>query len=148
LFQCFADDSTRIFSILGAAQAWQSRAEKVAHGGPGLSDLERLLYLALKNLADLEASAPSSPESRTAIMSLYSDALLLDDSDALVWLRIGRVAIADGAVGVARESFEEGLQLHPDHPLLMAGLLHLLIHVRISAMVCQIHRDEDSSRQI
>jgi hypothetical protein len=52
-----------------------------------------------------------------------------------VWLRLGRVAVAEGATSVAREAFEEGLELHLDHPLLMTDLLHLLIHVRSSTGV-------------
>lgn len=112
-------------------QAWHTRSKKVAqHAGAALSDLERLLYLTLKNLGDLEAAAPTNEQRRRMVVALYSDALSVDESDPLVWLRLGSEAAAGGAQGVSRGAFERGLKLHAQHPLLLRGLLHLNLEVR------------------
>lgn len=96
---------------------------------------ERLLYLVLKHLADVEVAYleqamvqggqcdPQKP------LALYADALNLDSSDVQLWLRFGRAAMTARAPAVARVAFERGLELHPHHPLLCEELLQVLIQI-------------------
>jgi hypothetical protein len=120
------------------AQAWQSRHKSIASGAEApLTDLERLLYLSLRNLGDLEAARLAAgdgdgDDGRQACIALYSDALLLDDADPLIWLKLSEVASSGGTAAVARAALERGLQLHPGHPLLLDALLQLLLQVRPS----------------
>lgn len=98
---------------------------------------ERLLYLVLKHLADVEvtyleqAMAQGGQCDPQKPLALYADALNLDASDVQLWLRFGRAAISARAPAVARLAFEHGLQLHTHHPLLCEELLQLLIQVRL-----------------
>lgn len=121
-------------------QAWHSRSKKLGLSASApLADLERLLYLTLKNLADLEAAAPTNETRRRMVVALYSDALSVDESDPLVWLRLATKAAAGGARGVARGAFEQGLKLHTEHPLLLQGLLHLTLEVRACLALACLH---------
>lgn len=96
---------------------------------------ERLLYLVLKHLGDVEgtyveqALAQGTPCDVQKPLALYADALNIDASDVQVWLRFGRAAVTAQAPAVARLAFEHGLQLHKHHPLLCEELLQILIQV-------------------
>ena len=96
---------------------------------------ERLLYLVLKHLADVEVTyleqvmAQGGQCDAQKPLALYADALNLDSSDVQLWLRFGRAAMTARAPAVARLAFEHGLELHTHHPLLCEELLQVLIQV-------------------
>lgn len=137
-------------------QAWQTRhqAQAKREDAPLAGD-ERLLVLVLRNLADLlaeplcTAAAPAEAAAVELCCALYADALQLDASDAIVWLRLASVAVAGGSQAVARSALEQGLRHHAAHPLLRIALLELLLQVRSSFaahVACDVHRCARQSR--
>lgn len=131
-------------------QTWQTRSQKVASDpAAALTDAEKLLYLALRNFADLEAHNLQPPDASRAAcaterdaaqsqqqlcFALYADALVMDDTDPLTWLRMAQAARAMHEDGVAQTVLDEALQRHAYHPLLMKALLATLLKARCCAL--------------
>jgi hypothetical protein len=119
-----------------------------------LPKAERLLYLVVKNLADVEAahmqhSLEQGKKCNPQVsLALYADALRLDYSDVQLWLRFGRAAIAAHAPAVARVALEHGLELHTHHPLLSEELLKLLIQVQLTAGLVYVRRGRRAGLQL
>ena len=111
-------------------QAWQSRHKKaVQDSAEALSDVERLLYLTLRHLADVESRSLDSGDSRQLCIALYSDALAMDDSDPLTWLRLASAAHCVSTAAVAMNALKQGLSLHPNHILLLNKSLEVAMQV-------------------
>jgi hypothetical protein len=114
----------------------QPVAKSKAANHPNPPQTQRLVYLVLKHLADVEAmyveqamANGGNPDTQKAL-ALYSDALNLDASDAQLWLKFGRAAVTAKAPAIARLAFEHGLKQHHNHPLLCEELLQILIQVQ------------------
>lgn len=134
-----------IVLILGTGVAWegfetvlmQAKTPQPTKGKASSQppQAERLLYLVLKHLADVEvayveqAMAQGTQCDTQKPLALYADALNLDSSDVQLWLRFGRAAMTAQLPAVARLAFEHGLELHTHHPLLCEELLQVLIQV-------------------
>jgi hypothetical protein len=122
----------------------QAKKPPVAKGkatsNPNPPQAERLLYLVLKHLADVEviyveqAMANGGKPDTQKPLALYADALNLDASDVQLWLRFGLAAVTARAPAVARLAFEHGLKQHHNHPLLCQELLQVLIQVQLRTL--------------
>jgi hypothetical protein len=116
-------------------QVWRAGPSKGAKDAGAVSTTKRILYLTLRNLADLEDQSAAA-ESSLLSLALYSDALGVDGTDPIAWLQFGKAAEQGGAWDVARLALEQGLRLHARHPLLLDALLRLLLQVPFPCHSC------------
>jgi len=81
--------------------------ERAAPGDPSLM----LHFLALKNLSALESrgddKAPGRADLLESALQHALHALAIDDTDGLLWLRLGRLASQTGRVSLARHALEQ-----------------------------------------
>jgi hypothetical protein len=81
--------------------------ERAASRDPSL----QLRFLALKNLSALESARPTdsdayAPSTESALQHAL-EALAIDETDSLLWLRLGRLAQRTGRVSLARHALEQ-----------------------------------------
>lgn len=88
--------------------------------------LQRIRFLALKNLAGVVARDPTRSHDA---LHLYSQATLEDGSDVSLWDRYGTLAARVGEWSTAKVAFRQVLLLEPGHPTCADKLLQLLLHV-------------------
>ena len=59
----------------------------------------------------------------------YAAAVEIDGTDASLWRRLGGLAARRGLMHVARHALEQGLAIHPRHPLVLEDLAEVLLAV-------------------
>jgi hypothetical protein len=87
-----------------------------------LPTLQRLRYVALRNLADIEIK---SDRKETAVSHLV-EAIELNDEDAMMWFRLGCAAREVQRYGLARSAFSTSLARQPTHWLTLQSLCEVL----------------------
>jgi tetratricopeptide (TPR) repeat protein len=87
-------------------------------GNARFSALRKVRGLCFKMLSQI---AEEQGDKDTAMRRL-GDALALDDSDVIMWHRLGCLALDVNRLNVARTAFERGLKLRPHHPLFLDKL--------------------------
>lgn len=90
-------------------------------GGRGKSSpiAMKLKYLCLKNLADIS----HSKDNAMAALHYYLQAVRIDESDIIVWYRVGCLAHATSNLALARYALEKGLLIDSHHWLTLEKLL-------------------------
>ncbi|XP_065182437.1 calcineurin-binding protein cabin-1-like isoform X1 [Sycon ciliatum] len=71
----------------------------------------RLKYLSLKNLAAISIASGCQEEA----LAYFVDAAAVDGSDVVLWYHMGRSALAQQRLALARHAFEVALSLHADY---------------------------------
>lgn len=87
-----------------------------------LPTLQRLRYVALRNLADIELK---SDRKETAVSHLV-EAMELNDDDPMMWFRLGCAARDVQRFGLARSAFSTSLARQPSHWLTLQNLCEVL----------------------
>jgi hypothetical protein len=103
-----ADEAMRAYlKLLEQPLIADASRERAAPRDPSL----QLRFLALTNLSALESARPSNSDGyRTAMESAMQhalEALMIDETDSLLWLRLGRLAQRTGRISLARHALEQ-----------------------------------------
>lgn len=111
-----ADEAMHAYSkLLEQPLIADASRERAASRDPSL----QLRFLALKNLSALESARPSDCDEygmlTESALQHALEALAIDETDSLLWLRLGRLAQRTGRVSLARHALEQ-VRLVPRHP--------------------------------
>ena len=117
-----------------AHEAIESLRAVLAHALTNREDVSarllRVKFLSLKNLGRLldERGTAASEDDEAArtdreeAVRCYASAVEIDDTDALVWGRLGRAAVAVGSMAVARMAYERAVSASPRNQLFLEDL--------------------------
>ena len=87
----------------------------------------RVKFLALKNLGKLLERRAASAEDGAEALRCYARAVEMDDGEAALWGRLGRLACAKGELGVGRMAYERATSLSPRNQLFLEDLSELCL---------------------
>ena len=117
-------------------------SQELLAGAEAVSDITaqrqpslHLKYLALKNLSELEEGAGKHESALARLI----EAVALQESNALLWQRLGTLASRTGRTGLARLALEQAVACGPHHQLATLRLQQLLTQLGDSAALRQLY---------
>ena len=113
------------------------RATRHSHGAKHVA--ERIAFLSLRNLAELEEAAATSENDpgvgagSVLALQYLLEAVQIDDTDFSTWLRMGALCLKLGKVLLARHAYEQAIRLSRSNWAAAQGLVTSLGRLREDA---------------